>query len=79
MPRYTTWKNLKKRSLLLGPRCDWEDNIKRYFKEIRSNGVDWSYLAPDWVFCAILGFPGYKKDSSKKSSLRNVDGSAPLN
>ena len=28
----------EKRSLLWGPRRDWEDNIKRDFKEMRNNG-----------------------------------------
>jgi hypothetical protein len=39
----------EKRSLLWEPRRDWEDNIKRDFKEMRNNGVDWRYLASDWI------------------------------
>ena len=42
----------EKRSLRWGPRRDWENNIKGDFKEMRNNGVDWPYLASDWIkFC----------------------------
>jgi hypothetical protein len=38
----------KKKRTLGRPNCRWEYNIKINLKEIRSEGVDWNYLARDW-------------------------------
>jgi hypothetical protein len=48
MPRCNLVGKPKKGSLLCGPRHYWEDNVKRDFKEM-SNGVEWNYLAQNWV------------------------------
>jgi hypothetical protein len=45
---YRVWFGKPKLKRLLGrPRCIWEDNIKKDFKEIGLEGIDWIHLAQD--------------------------------